>query len=808
MPIPVDKEHVLIVDKQGILAPLLSNELKEGSDDVIITVLNDENESVLEAKFSHIVVVYTEEISSLLQQLVAKAEGKRAKLILLISRWQSEKPLLEEIVKTHGNVVFVVYGELIGKGIPLDSARPIGRLLLDLQTTGSVRLFKMGMGKTYPTFVDDLVLSIIQVSFVDHGKTNVFVAYPRNEPTEFAITRMLKKINPLLRIDFKNDESTESEETIVIPKPYEFLLEEEYSVEKKLQDLFLFAQGQKSLPAPKESKRKTRLWQHLFLKLSVTIAAIVLLATIGVVGLPFAGEQFLKAAMVSIENGDFTQAQKSAKIAKNLFLSTREFPMLGSSFVETGIERSSLLLDTALFAKTFRAKDVRSAVRFLQRAAYTAQKIKFTNQRGDWLLSLYTEEPLATLLAKGQTLQELLGASEKKNYLVLFQNNSKPRPGGGLIESLAVVTLDRGKLEDVLFKNIEEADSQLIGHVEPPFSIRRYTSAKHWYLRDSNYALDFAKIASTAALLLRLETSDVVSGVVAIDSSFLTETLSILGIAQKESSTSSLNALVQRLKQKNKVPYGVLLAALNRNLLEKHVLFASVDKAKQRFLTVSGVSSSLWDPRPSFPSRLNDFVGVSDAQVATQSAFFSIERNISHSVRIDKQGSISATLTLSYRNKKDGQEDYRSYTRFILPKEAKLQAISIDGVLQKITEAVTNPLLYEEKKFTQPRGLEVETTEDEGKKVIGFLVVAKEKERVVSVSYVFPQKLPLDTFSYSLFVLKQPGTQADPFTLTLLYPEEVGIIHPVKDLQVEKETLSLKKPLASDQHIRIDFARN
>src|SRR3989344_5241553 len=103
------------------------------------------------------------------------------------------------------------------------------------------------------------------------------------------------------------------------------------------------------------------------------------------------------------------------------------------------------------------------------------------------------------------------------------------RPGGGFIGSYGLLTFSKGKITDFSIHDVYDADGQLKGHIEPPFPIRRYLPQIHWYMRDSNWDVDFAKAASTSAYFLNAETGKTVDGVIGVDLSFVKNLLSVTG---------------------------------------------------------------------------------------------------------------------------------------------------------------------------------------------------------------------------------------------------------------------------------------
>ena len=137
---------------------------------------------------------------------------------------------------------------------------------------------------------------------------------------------------------------------------------------------------------------------------------------------------------------------------------------------------------------------------------------------------------------------DMFGFNGSKTYLVLFQNNMELRPGGGFIGSYAILNLSKGKIGSFKIYDVYDADGQLKGHVEPPYPIRRYLPSIHWYLRDSNFNVDFSKGAVASAVFLNSEMQQAVDGVIGVDLSFVKNLLSVVGPVEVADYNQTVNA--------------------------------------------------------------------------------------------------------------------------------------------------------------------------------------------------------------------------------------------------------------------------
>jgi hypothetical protein len=181
---------------------------------------------------------------------------------------------------------------------------------------------------------------------------------------------------------------------------------------------------------------------------------------------------------------------------------------------------------------------------------------------------------------------------------------------------------------------------------------------------------------------------------------------------------------------------------------------------------------------------------------------------------LDRSGTLQETVAITYTNKSQigvwPGGDYRNYLRIILPADSGLLDIAIDKDRQNLSDAVTDPLIYEKNGFVPPNGLEVDKTDEEGKMIYGFFVtVPANSSRTITVTYQLAQKsnLAYPAVKYNLRVLKQPGTDNDPYTFTFNYPDVYKIFNRTKGMSGNGNQSVLSTHLLTDQSIEVDLAK-
>jgi len=859
---------ILVVDKKGIIGEAICQELVSRS---LVIYVSQKQPQLREVEFvmfgreapvipnyiySHIIVIddgYTPE--SHLDEFAKKAEKDRASLVFttnlakLASFYKRAKDSL-------GRAKIVVLGDIISRSVcPL--------LVYSAIKFGRIKIANDGLSKTYPVFLGDVVSGIIDATFDKNTKTSVFCLFPKHPPTELSLARQIQKANPTVQVDFTKGPRKEQE--YQIPVNGKYLLPDNYPLKKKIRELNI--EGLMGRNFNKDSfNRNTYAKGTKLLSFRIFLLglfSLLILPLVSTLIFSLLGLLMLGYTKSTIEKGDLSNAQKSASVAKIFFSLAKKasIPLLiegkfigqekNLEQVTKNISLGSYLSQMAIYITdgsknlsevfagisknpkkdfTKGAKDLKSAItifRQIEAEGKLPEDLQVKTKSADSLIKI-AENTI-------DYMPNLFGFNGKRIYLVLFQNNMELRPGGGFIGSYGLLTFDDGKMVDFSIHDVYDADGQLRGHVEPPYPIRRYLKLPHLYLRDSNFDVDFAKGASTSAILLNAETGQMVDGVIGIDVSFVKNILEAIGPVYvsdyKETVTSSnLYELTQshaeknffpgsrqkkdflrslfvamqlRLSANNSLPYLEIAKSIDEAITQKHFLFAFGDKNLQDLFTVNKWSSALWDERRENPSSINDFLGINEANIGVNKANYFVKRNVIHNVMIDENGNTEGEIRIEYKNtsSKWPGGDYVNYLRIILPLNTTISSISFDGVSQDIVPAITDPLIYEAKDFTAPLGLELERYEQSGKTIYGFIVnVEAGKSKEIKIGYLLPEKISLESqaFFYQLRIFKQPGIDSYPYSFLITYPKDLKII--------SGSSLSFLD-LVTDKELKIDFAK-
>lgn len=881
----IQKLPVLIIDKKGVIGAILAEKLQEqflivlvsGKDlevhkNIIHIPYRKKIPMIPDNAYSHMFMIYNgeSEMLDLLPAFVKKANQTNSRLLFITQLVHSSEKLLQRLSHpTYQNIQTVIFGEPFGDNVHEENG--VTQFIHQVRALGKIEVPHSGLGKLYPILFDEALAVIIVTAFSQSIVTKPILVFPKHSISELSVGRMLQKINPLLRLDFKKQKSFANEYYIPPDGQYFF---SDYNLEERLRKLNL----SQSITGEHRPNKK----RFIFIKRKKDFnnRSFFWIVLIGLLILPFLislsltgfGIGSIQLAVNEAEKGNFSSGGQYASYANHSFKTAKD--LVGSFFLldlfankqkneaeqylhvgEQVSETMMASLNAAVILQniyTDKSSDPKSdffkATATLKNTLLAVQKLQAEDQLPKEMMTKLTEvkDVIALIENTIDTYPSLLGFEGKRKYLLLFQNNMELRPGGGFIGSYGLLDIEHGKMSKFQIYDVYDADGKLKDHIEPPYPLRRYLGAAHWYLRDSNFAIDFPTSAAQASSFLRLETGETVDGVISIDTDFLKSMLSVVGpvtvadyketvtaenfylltqthaekdffpgSTQKKDFLRSLaNTLLLEITEGKGVPYQRFLKELGKSIKEKHLLFASPDSATQQLFTVNNLSSSLWDGRKKEQNTFLDFLGVIDANLGANKANYYVNKSVQQDVVIGEDGSMRTTVSVTYLNtsKKDSifGGEYKNYIRFVVPDRAALQNVTIDNQTQPIRRAITDPADFTRNGFISPKELEVDEAHIEGKKSIGFLMIVPMGEtKTVSLTYRIQNAINEDasTFLYDLFVFKQPGTHADPFTLFVSYPGSFKVVKKQEGLVDVGGKLSFSENLSKDRGIQVEFTK-
>jgi len=878
---------VLIVDKQGTVGNFLAMRLEQK----FLTVLVSSQElltptiifvpfaqkipTIPDNTFSHLFLFYNgeKELQLSLQSFISKAAETEARLILVTTLFHYSDTLAHKLIELYPKSQVIVLGDVFPSS-SFSPQTPVTTLLAMAKTTGQVVLTSSGLDVVYPVSLEDVLDGLIAVGIENQEEGQVFALLPSYPVTQISFARTLQRRYPLLKIDFakgKHHLPSYHLPTSAIP-----LLPSPYPLAERLGQLDLEhtplaspqAKPSRQIHHPRAGGTK----RNLFLLLSLVFFTLSLpfLLTIG---LALGGGLSLKQAEAQLSKGELASSYASAKSAQSLFsladdTSTTLKSIVGiiglgkevvgfQRMIHLGREVSEAVtqllgaassLQTMLESKTPPTKDeyARSANQ-LKEGMILLQAIQAEGN----LPAVYQEKltalqrPLSMLINLTDASPLLLGFERPQRYLLLFQNNAELRPTGGFIGSYGLVTLEKAKMTQFQLFDVYDADGKLTADIKPPFPLNRYLGASHWFLRDSNYSIDFRNSASEAVSFLKLETGEKVDGVIALDVAFLSSLLEATGSlrlsdyketltkdnfypvtqkyvetdffpgsTQKKDFLRSVEQALMTKLQKREFSYQKMLTVLSNAALEKHLLFSFPDATLQKLFSLNNLSSALAEQRRPEEGVLLDTVGINEANLGQNKSNFYLLRKLSQEVMIDGDGGVFTKVQVRYTNTSTKADlfggDYKAYVRLITPEGTTLTEVMVDATVQPILPPITSQTVYKAASFKVGKGIEVEETVEEGRQLFGvYLEVPQGRTKTLTFSYKLADKASITqpSFEYELVTIKQPGTDKDPYKLTITYPLANKLFkasRPVSDLGGKLVYESL---LHTDKSLRLTFVQ-
>jgi hypothetical protein len=432
--------------------------------------------------------------------------------------------------------------------------------------------------------------------------------------------------------------------------------------------------------------------------------------------------------------------------------------------------------------------------------------------------------------------QGIFGSNSPKRYLVVFQNSNELRPTGGFLGSFALVDVDKGKVKKMEipgggFYDLKSS-SQVLVAAPKPLQIFSPT----WQIWNANW---FPNWPTSAEKIVWFYENNYggssVDGVISLTQDTVVDFLKIVGPVEMKEYNKTLTSenftnevqmaveveydkdknrpkeiigdlapvLLERLMNLGVKDYAPVLASLNSALGEEKILFYFTDKNTEKLAENFG-----WSGKMHATENNQDYLMAVYTNISGGKTDAVIKNTMRHSVKVDENGEMVATVTLTRKHNGDVNKAFESdnnvnYVRFYVPAGSELisatgfnfnpdylfkYAASENGITtdKTLSEVETNVSLDE------ATGTRVSS--EFGKTVFGnWLQVAPGQEQIVEIKYRLPftfgaaksdNKIKQwiatifgknDNAKYSLVVDKQPGMNEIDFQSELVLPANYKI---------------------------------
>jgi hypothetical protein len=814
------------------------------------------------SKFSAIIVVSRgqKDLVSFLPELSEKARECQVPLIYLTSIYGFSKAALSALQKIPF-LQLVLLGDIPGTG---ESRLDV--LIHEAKSKGRILLPDTGLITHYPTPYPLLVEHVIALAF---SPVNAFVYEPiclfsKTPTTEIAYARIIQHALPHIKIDF----------TKKMPQMHQSYVPEKATHlsydSSVLGNWIKIVYADSSTPKSNLSTRKSQTAQRN-IKYIVTFAIILFFAPLIVSFVTaFYGKYQLESIPKQVEAGNIKTAYKNSQQSQTAFMIasdamlvyqpfqsvlTRQYQTYMSMLQVGGdisialqhITHSGILFQTSVKSEV-QPGDKTMFVTGVNEAGEALLVLQKLLAQSDLPGSVKTrlmpyKQTIGYLTSIREVLPELLGFNGEKTYLVLLQNNTELRPGGGFIGSFALVKVDRGELMDMKIYDVYDADGQLQGMVNPPFFLSRYMGASHWYLRDSNASVLFAQNGAQALFFLDKEMGVKADGVIGINAKVIQDVMEKIGgitIPEFNQTITAQNVieLTQDHAEKNFFPGSTqkkdFLNAFQKALFTKiqtnHSLLLPLvallgSEVQQKTIQTYSPQENLEDVFVSAGSgggvpmvnhnakELDDLFGLNEANIGQNKTNKYLQRKVEHQIKLNEKGEVAESVSTTYTNTSTKTSsyggDYISYLRFILPKNASIVSVQIDGKDQSITPAITDIATYTKKNFLPPVQLEVETEVFDMFQTVGMpFIVPQGTTKKITLSYTFQTEPPAPDYTYVRNIIKQSGTGADDYSLTMILPDGYLVSSTNLDNgQQIGQMLQAKGTLETDAHISLHLVK-
>ena len=612
----------------------------------------------------------------------------------------------------------------------------------------------------------------------------------------------------------------------------------------------------------------------------------------------YLGSRSLSSAQASLLSGDFEKAINKAAAAKNSFQAAYNKILIVTSPITLISQERSRSLSAIFEAQTKAAASLLYFARGAQALGLDLKIITHKEVKNDgfdletpasdfkkaYLLSqqaakiLEKSPKLGVFAAKMAKAQELLnrlnkiasssyelsnltadltGHGQDKTYLVLLQNNTELRPGGGFIGNFAIIEFAQGRLKNIQVEDIYTIDGQLAEKIEPPAPLSEKLGIDRLYLRDSNWSLDFGINAKTARDFFKKETGRDVDGVIAIDLSLLQKVLAATGpinltdyneqisaqnlfekgeyyseigffpgSTQKRDFFATLTrALIAKVlanfpsldsQNESQVSWPALAEVAKDGLLEKHLLVFFDNPTLSSYVMTHGWDNPLAtnefdSANDQFETR--DFIALAEANVGANKVNRFLERKIAYEMTIGRDADLVGMLKISYTNNSQAETwpagKYVNYLRVYLPFAAGIEEFNLSiPPPRDESKKKTKTLTPKEDGVVDTKDVEV-TTQGNLTIFSTYVEVPIKSTQEVNFTYRIPKNIKLEQAPiYHLYIQKQPGTDKDPLEFKFNLPAylEVKSVNNSREY-VGNQNITINTDLSTDRQFAIELAK-
>ncbi len=388
----------------------------------------------------------------------------------------------------------------------------------------------------------------------------------------------------------------------------------------------------------------------------------------------------------------------------------------------------------------------------------------------------------------------IIESSTPKKIAFLIQDNNESRPSGGYLDSVALLTMQNGKISDWRVVTSDTADKQLLGSVEAPSDFKVATGQIQWYLRDSNWPLNFSESAEKASWFIQKELNETPALIIGVNLQTLGEIAQAIGqvkvgiSANTLTSTNINSEYIDYLK--NHSDNNDFIKTLTEKLLDKtknlsqqqinnitSIIISNL-KTGQIYISLPGketpsLNASGWSGEVSIPKCRSafkcivDYFYPIDTNIGANKADYFTEKKWQVSTEISSMG-ITNHYVGTYKNTSTQNAwpagNLKNYLRIILPASTTVESIKIGE--------------------TQLKNNEIQFQNDHDKSILSLKLDINPSQTTtveITTTQVFP--IGVGQIHYQLDTPIQPGKSKDSQVHSMVnFPSEwfgTSYNHPV-----------------------------
>lgn len=426
-----------------------------------------------------------------------------------------------------------------------------------------------------------------------------------------------------------------------------------------------------------------------------------------------------------------------------------------------------------------------------------------------------TEDTLGVARDITSLLVYTLGHDHPRRYLLAFQNDWERRATGGFVGSFALVDIDRGTIQKIVFPPGGSYDLQGFQQLRLSSPRALQPINPRWEFQDVNWFPDFPTSAQKLAQFYEKSGGSSVDGVIALNASFFATLLGVLGpvemprygvtLTEKnfiEETTRQVETLYDRTENK---PKQFLSDSIPLILSRLEHMSESQSIALLRTL-VAGVSKrdlQLFITKPSEQQKLSH-LGLSGELIKTDGDYLSIVDSNVGGNKSDGAVHMRVSQTVTFRGREHGETvvrlerihtaissneflggKNRSYIRFYVPRGSTL--VSAKGFtplselsLRKASDDLTadpDVLNSENTPLLDPWGNFLLAGEESGKTTFGGIVDTYPGSTSISeIRYQLPFTSDMIADKgYTLYLQRPSASRISEYALRILPPFQRSI---------------------------------